>query len=35
VNARWQRQMQPYFADPDGLRPDQGFRRLDEVFHLD
>jgi L-rhamnose mutarotase len=34
VNARWQAEMQPYFAELDGLRPDEGFRRLDEVFHL-
>jgi L-rhamnose mutarotase len=34
VNARWQAEMQPYFADLDGLQPDEGFRRLDEVFHL-
>ena len=35
VNARWQAEMQPFFADLGGLRPDQGFRRIDEVFHLD
>ena len=35
VNARWQAQMQPYFADLGGLRPDEGFRRITEVFHLD
>jgi L-rhamnose mutarotase len=34
VNARWQAEMQPYFADLGGLRPDAGFRRLEEVFHL-
>ena len=35
VNARWQAQMQPYFADLGGLRPDEGFRRMAEIFHLD
>ncbi len=34
VNARWQADMQPFFEDLDGLRPDEGFRRLDEIFHL-
>ena len=34
VNARWQAEMQPYFSDLCGLRPDQGFRRIDEIFHL-
>jgi L-rhamnose mutarotase len=35
VNARWQAQMQPFFADLGGLRPDEGFRRVAEIFHLD
>jgi L-rhamnose mutarotase len=35
VNARWQAEMQPLFADLDGLRPDQAFCRLPEIFHLD
>ena len=35
VNARWQAQMQPYFADLGGLRPDEGFLRIAEIFHLD
>jgi len=35
VNERWQREMAPYFADLGGARPDQGFRRIDEIFHLD
>jgi len=30
VNGRWQAQMQPYFYDLD-----EGFRRIDEIFHLD
>ena len=35
VNARWQAEMQPYFSDLGALRPDEGFRRIDEIFHLD
>ena len=35
VNARWQRDMAPYFTDLDGLPPDRGFRRVAEIFHLD
>jgi len=35
VNARWQVQMAPFFADLGGQRPDQGFRRITEIFHLD
>lgn len=35
VNERWQADMAPFFADLGGQRPDQGFRRLDEIFHLD
>jgi L-rhamnose mutarotase len=35
VNARWQAEMQSYFADLGGQRPDEGFRRLAEIFHLD
>jgi L-rhamnose mutarotase len=35
VNARWQREMAPYFTGLDGLLPDQGFKRVDEIFHLD
>lgn len=34
VNSRWQREMQPYFEKLDQLRPDEGLRRLEEVFHL-
>ena len=34
VNARWQAEMAPFFADLDGA-PDEGFVRLDEVFNLD
>lgn len=35
VNARWQREMSPFFEALNGQTPDQGFLRLEEVFHLD
>jgi L-rhamnose mutarotase len=34
VNARWQKEMGPFFEDLDGRRPDQGFLRLDQIFYL-
>jgi L-rhamnose mutarotase len=34
VNARWQRDMAPFFELPQDGRPDTGFERLDEIFHL-
>jgi L-rhamnose mutarotase len=34
VNARWQAEMAPLFADLEGA-PDEGFIRLTEIFHLD
>ncbi len=34
INARWQRDMAPFFTDLAGQRPDEGFLRLDEIFHL-
>jgi L-rhamnose mutarotase len=34
VNARWQADMAPFFALPDG-RPDRGMQPLDLVFDLD
>ena len=34
INDRWQRDMAPFFADLNGRRPDEGFLRLEEVFHL-
>ncbi|WP_029252055.1 L-rhamnose mutarotase [Paraoerskovia marina] len=34
VNARWQSAMQEYFDSSAG-RPDESFRVLDEVFHLE
>ena len=35
VNARWQAQMAPFFAGIGDQRPDEGFRRITEIFHLD
>jgi len=35
VNARWQRDMAPFFEELEGRRPDEGMRPLEEVFHLD
>ncbi|HEY1516964.1 MAG TPA: L-rhamnose mutarotase [Solirubrobacteraceae bacterium] len=35
VNARWQAEMAPFFALPEGARPDSGFERLVEIFHTD
>jgi L-rhamnose mutarotase len=35
VNARWQASMAEFFELPSGERPDTGFLRLEEVFHLD
>lgn len=34
VNARWQAEMAPFFVELEGT-PDQGFVRLEEVFHLE
>ena len=34
VNARWQAEMAEFFELPGDERPDTGFRRLEEVFHL-
>jgi L-rhamnose mutarotase len=34
VNRRWQAEMQPFFAALDG-RPDEGMRRIEEIFHLE
>ncbi|WP_323101255.1 L-rhamnose mutarotase [Intrasporangium sp. YIM S08009] len=35
VNARWQAEMAEYFVDLDDTTPDQGFLRLEEIFHLE
>jgi L-rhamnose mutarotase len=34
ANARWQSDMAPFFELPQDGRPDTGFERLDEIFHL-
>lgn len=35
VNARWQAEMAEFFEDLDDVAPDEGFLRLEEVFHLE
>jgi L-rhamnose mutarotase len=35
VNARWQAEMADFFEDLGDDRPDTGFIRLDEIFHLE
>ena len=35
VNARWQAEMADYFEELGDARPDTGFVRLAEVFHLE
>jgi hypothetical protein len=32
-SRRWD--MAPYFTELDGLPPDQGFKRVGEIFHVD
>lgn len=34
VNDRWQSDMQNYFVDLAGKKPDEGFLRLEQVFFL-
>ena len=34
VNQRWQAEMQGFFEELDGRRPDERMRPLEEVFHL-
>lgn len=34
VNAKWQAEMAPFFEELSGKNPDEGFLRLEEVFHL-
>jgi L-rhamnose mutarotase len=34
VNARWQRDMAPFFQHLGDRRPDEGFKRLEQVFYL-
>ena len=35
INARWQREMSPFFENLEGRRPDEGLLRLEEIFHLE
>ncbi len=35
VNDRWQADMAVFFDDIGDQRPDEGFRRVGEIFHLD
>jgi L-rhamnose mutarotase len=35
VNARWQKEMAPFFESLAGARPDQALVKLEEIFHLD
>ena len=35
VNARWQAEMAEFFEELGDARPDTGFVRLEEVFHLE
>ena len=35
VNARWQAEMAQYFEGLGSERPDTGFARLGEIFHLE
>ena len=34
VNGRWQEMMAEFFDNIEGKRPDQGFAKLIQVFHL-
>jgi L-rhamnose mutarotase len=34
INARWQRDMAPFFESSDGSRPDESMAPLEEIFHL-
>jgi L-rhamnose mutarotase len=35
VNVRWQADMAAFFELPSGERPDTGFQRLEEIFHVE
>ena len=35
VNTRWQAEMAEFFEDLGDARPDTGFLRLEEIFHLE
>jgi L-rhamnose mutarotase len=34
VNARWQQEMQPFFAGLGDQKPDEGIVPIPEIFHL-
>jgi len=34
VNARWQKEMAPFFVSPNASPPDESMSPLEEVFHL-
>ncbi|MFM6977352.1 MAG: L-rhamnose mutarotase [Micrococcales bacterium] len=34
VNSRWQAEMGEFFLELDGLRPDEGFLKLENIFYL-
>jgi L-rhamnose mutarotase len=34
VNERWQREMDDFFVQADGMLPDRAMQPLEEVFHL-
>ena len=34
INRKWQSEMAPFFEALEGLAPDEGFLRLEEIFHL-
>lgn len=34
INAKWQTEMAPFFEETGGLAPDEGFKRLLEIFHI-
>lgn len=35
VNARWQREMMPFFVQLNGAAPDDAIFPVEEIFHLD
>jgi L-rhamnose mutarotase len=35
INARWQKEMVPFFESLDGHPPDESLSPLTEIFHLD
>jgi L-rhamnose mutarotase len=34
INEKWQAKMGPFFVALEGLRPDEGFLKLEQVFFL-